>query len=105
MPLIIIPMHLVAANVASNPPYTINAANAVYKEEQWLELNITFTVMPQGIDDLFYYNIAATIHVCKDYDCFIIFKPCFKPILHSNSSSNITGIETVVLKVNIMVKL
>ena len=33
-PLIIIPMHLVAANAVSNPLRTINAANTVYKEEQ-----------------------------------------------------------------------
>ena len=39
-------MHLVAINAVSNPLYTVNAANAVYKEEQWLELNITFTVAP-----------------------------------------------------------
>ena len=98
-------MHLVATNAVSNPLHTINAANTVYKEEQWLKLNITFTVAPQGIDNLFYYNIVATIYVCKDYDCFIIFKPYFKPILHSNLSSNITGIGTIVLKVDIIVKL
>ena len=33
-PLMIILMHLVATNAVSNPLYTINAANAVYKEEQ-----------------------------------------------------------------------
>ena len=39
-------MHLVATNMISNPLYAVNAANAVYKEEQWLELNITFAIMP-----------------------------------------------------------
>ena len=34
MALIIILMHLVAANAVSNLLYTINIANAVYKEEQ-----------------------------------------------------------------------
>ena len=34
MPLIIILMHLAAANTVFNPLHTINAANAVYKEEQ-----------------------------------------------------------------------
>ena len=38
-------MHLAAINAVSNPLYTINAANAVYKEEQWLKLNIAFTIM------------------------------------------------------------
>ena len=37
-------MYLVAANAVSNPLRTVNAVNAVYKEEQRLELNITFTV-------------------------------------------------------------
>ena len=45
------------------------------------------------------------MYICKDYDCFIIFKPYFKPILYSNLSSNITGIGTIVLKVDIIVKL
>ena len=45
------------------------------------------------------------MHVCKDYNCFITFKPCFKPILHSNLLSNITGIGTVILKVDIIVRL
>ena len=45
------------------------------------------------------------MHVCKDYDCFIIFKPYFKPILHGDLLSDITGTKTVVLKVNIMVEL
>ena len=44
--LITILMYLVAINAVSNPLYTINAANAVYKEEQRLELNIAFTVTP-----------------------------------------------------------
>ena len=57
------------------------------------------------MDDLFHYNIAAIMHVCKDYNCFIIFKPYFKPILHSDLLSNITGIGTVVLKVDIIVRL
>ena len=42
----IILIHSVAANAVSNPLYTVNAANAVYKEEQRLELNIAFAVMP-----------------------------------------------------------
>ena len=46
MPLITIPMHLAAVNAVSNPLYTINAANAVYKEEQRPELNIAFAIMP-----------------------------------------------------------
>ena len=45
MPLIIILMHLAAANTVFNPLHTINAANAVYKEEQRPELNIAFTVV------------------------------------------------------------
>ena len=57
------------------------------------------------MDNLFRYNIAATIHVCKDYDCFIIFKPYFKPILHGDLLSNITSTGTVILKVDIMVGL
>ena len=46
MPLITILMHSVAANAVSNPLYTVNAANAVYEEEQRPELNIAFTVAP-----------------------------------------------------------
>jgi hypothetical protein len=46
MPPMIIPMYSAAANVVSNPLYTVNAANAVYKEEQRLKLNIAFTVVP-----------------------------------------------------------
>ena len=38
-------IHSVAANTVSNPLYTVNAANAVYKEEQRLKLNIAFTVV------------------------------------------------------------
>ena len=38
-------IYSVAANAVSNPLYTVNAANAVYKEEQWLKLNIAFTVI------------------------------------------------------------
>ena len=45
MPLITIPMHLITANAVSNPLYTINAVNAVYKKEQRLKLNIAFTVV------------------------------------------------------------
>ena len=45
------------------------------------------------------------MYVYKDYDRFIIFKPYFKPILHSNLLSNITSTGTVILKVNIIVKL
>ena len=45
------------------------------------------------------------MYVCKDYNYFIIFKPYFKPILHSNLLSNITSTGTIVLKVNIIVKL
>ena len=57
------------------------------------------------MDNLFHYNTAAIIYVCKDYDCFITFKPYFKPILHSNLLSNITGTGTVILKVNIIIGL
>ena len=42
----IILIHSAAANAVSNPVYTVNAANAVYKEEQRPELNIAFAVMP-----------------------------------------------------------
>jgi hypothetical protein len=45
------------------------------------------------------------MHVCKDHDHFITFKPYFKPILHGDSSSDIAGIGTVVLKVDTMVGL
>ena len=45
------------------------------------------------------------MHVCKDYDRFIIFKPCFKPILHGDLLNNITNTGTVVLKVDIIVRL
>ena len=45
MALMIILIYLIAVNVVSNPLYTINIANAVYKKEQWLELNIAFTVI------------------------------------------------------------
>ena len=44
MPLMTILMHSVAVNAVSNPLYTVNAANTVYKEEQRLELNIAFTI-------------------------------------------------------------
>ena len=44
--LMIILIYLIAANVVSNPLYTVNAVNAIYKEEQWLELNIAFAVAP-----------------------------------------------------------
>ena len=43
------------------------------------------------------------MHICKDYNRFIMFKPCFKPILYGDLLSNITGIGTVILKVDIMV--
>ena len=46
MLLMIILIYLAAANAVFNPLYTINAANAVYKEEQRLELNVAFTVAP-----------------------------------------------------------
>ena len=35
-----------ATNTVSNPLYTVNAANAIYKEEQQLELNVAFAVAP-----------------------------------------------------------
>ena len=57
------------------------------------------------MDNLFYYNTVAIMHICKDYNCFIIFKPYFKPILHSNLLSDIIGTETVILKVDIIVGL
>ena len=44
------------------------------------------------------------MHVCKDYNCFIIFKPYFKPILYGNLLSDIAGIGTVILKVDTIVK-
>ena len=46
MPLITIPIYSVAANIVSNPLRTVNAANAIYKEEQQPELNIAFTIAP-----------------------------------------------------------
>ena len=45
MPLITILMHLAAINAVFNSLYTVNVANAIYKKEQWLKLNITFTIM------------------------------------------------------------
>ena len=45
------------------------------------------------------------MHICKDYNHFIIFKSCFKPILYGDLLSNITGTGTVVLKVDIIVRL
>ena len=57
------------------------------------------------MDNLFHYNIVATIHIYKDHNRFITFKPYFKPILYSDSLSNITGTGTVVLKINIIIKL
>ena len=45
------------------------------------------------------------MHICKDYNYFITFKPCFKPILHGDLLSNITGTETVILKIDIIVRL
>ena len=45
------------------------------------------------------------MHICKDYNCFIIFKPYFKPILHGDLLSDIAGTGTVVLKVDIIVGL
>ena len=45
------------------------------------------------------------MHICKNYNYFIIFKPYFKPILHSDLLSNITSIKTVILKVDIIIKL
>ena len=97
-------MHSVAANAVFSPLYA-NTANAIYKEEQQLELNIAFAITPQGINNLFCYNTAAIIYLCKDYDCFIIFKFYFKPILHGDLLSDITGIKTIILKVDIIVKL
>ena len=38
-------MHLVATNAVFNPLYTVNAANAIYKEEQRPKLNIIFTIV------------------------------------------------------------
>ena len=93
----------IAANAVSNPPRAVNAANAVYEDEQQLGLNVAFAVAPQGVDDLFRYDTAATMHVCKDHDRFIMFEPCFKPILHGDSSSDIAGTGTVILEVDTMV--
>jgi hypothetical protein len=45
------------------------------------------------------------MHVYKDYNRFITFKPYFKPILHSDLLSDIVGIETVIFKVDIIVGL
>ena len=45
MPLMIILIHLVAVNAVFNPLQAINAASAIYKEEQQLKLNIAFTVV------------------------------------------------------------
>ena len=46
MLLMTILMHSAAANMVSNSPHIVNAANAVYEEEQWLKLNIAFAVAP-----------------------------------------------------------
>ena len=43
------------------------------------------------------------MHIYKNYNCFIIFKPYFKPILHSDLLSDITGTGTVILEVDIIV--
>jgi hypothetical protein len=45
-PPITILIYSAAANAVSNSLYTVNAANAVYKEEQQPELNIAFTITP-----------------------------------------------------------
>ena len=45
------------------------------------------------------------MYICKDYNYFITFKPCFKPILHGDLLSDITGIKTIILKVDIIVKM
>ena len=45
------------------------------------------------------------MHIYKNYNSFIIFKPYFKPILHSDLLSDITGTGTVILEVDIMVKI
>ena len=42
----IILIHLAAANAVSNPLYTVNTANTIYEEEQWLKLNIAFAIAP-----------------------------------------------------------
>ena len=55
------------------------------------------------MDDLFRYNTVTIIYIYKDYNRFIIFKPYFKPILHSDLLSDITSTGTVILKVDIMV--
>ena len=57
------------------------------------------------MDNLFHYNIVATIYIYKDYNRFIIFKPYFKPILHGNLLSDITGIGTIIFKVDIIIRL
>ena len=44
MPLITILTHLAAVNAVSNSLRIINTANAIYKEEQQLSLNIIFTI-------------------------------------------------------------
>ena len=46
MPLMTILIHSVAVNMVSNSLYIVNAANAVYKEEQQPELNIAFAITP-----------------------------------------------------------
>ena len=45
------------------------------------------------------------MYVYKDHNRFIIFKPCFKPILHGDLLSNITNTGTIVFKVDIIVRL
>ena len=44
------------------------------------------------------------MHVCKDYNRFITFKPYFKPILYGDLLSNITGTGTIILKVDIIIR-
>ena len=43
------------------------------------------------------------MYIYKDYNCFIIFKPYFKPILYGDLLSDIISIKTVILKVDIIV--
>ena len=57
------------------------------------------------MNNLFHYNTAAIMYVCKDYDRFIIFKPYFKPILHGDLLSDISSTGTVVLEVDTIVGL
>ena len=56
------------------------------------------------MNDLFRYDTAAIIHICKNFERFVTFKSCTKSILHGDTHSLITDIGTVVLQVNTVIR-